>query len=162
MLAGVAVWLSGSAQQPRNALKQPLAPSIVAQLDPQQAPASWEGGEQRCFQDVYFCGQKIELARGAPREHEAVWSEAERTAALAKAVPIEPFSYGQAVVQHETQQLRLGQAAEPLLGAREAPEGTCVKASNTPHFLRATNTLHATEPGWQGEWWRSNAGAQGS
>ena len=127
MLAGVAVWLSGSAQQPRNALKQPLAPSIVAQLDPQQAPASWEGGEQRCFQDVYFCGQKIELARGAPREHEAVWSEAERTAALAKAVPIEPFSYGQAVVQHETQQLRQGQAAEDGISLQAAEAAAAAK-----------------------------------
>jgi hypothetical protein len=99
----------------------------VAQLEQQQAPASWEGGEQRCFQDVFFCGQKIELARGAPREHEAAWSEAERTTALAKAVPIEPFSYGQAVVHYEMQQPREGQAAEDGISLQVAAAAAAPK-----------------------------------
>ena len=99
----------------------PTAASPVAQLDPQQAPASWEGGEQRCFQDLFFCGRKVELARGPPPEVEAAMSDAERAAALAKEVPLEPFSFGQAVVQHQLQQPpRQGQAAQDGISLQEA------------------------------------------
>lgn len=77
----------------------PLCP----QLDTSQPPASYEGGERRCFQTLFFCGRNLPLGRGLSAEEEAAASEAQRAAALTQQVPVEPYSYGQAVVQYTQQ-----------------------------------------------------------
>ena len=73
-------------------------PPNPPQLDPAQPPASYEGGEQRCFQDVYVCGRNFPLGPGLAREEEAELSPQQRSKRLAETVPLEPWTYGQAVV----------------------------------------------------------------
>lgn len=82
---------------------QPPRAPVPHQLDPSQPPASYEGGEQRCFQDAFFCGRNMPLAQGLPPEREAALSQERRTKRLVEQVPIEPFSYGQAVVAYHQQ-----------------------------------------------------------
>ncbi len=73
------------------------------QLDSSQPPASFEGGEQRCFQDLFVCGRNFPLARGLAPAEEAALTPQQQTERLAQEVPIEPFSFGQAVVAYQGQ-----------------------------------------------------------
>lgn len=82
------------------------------QLDASQPPASFEGGEQRCFQDLFVCGRNFPLARGLAPAEEAALTPQQQAERLAQEVPIEPFSFGQAVVAYQTQAARAaGQAS---------------------------------------------------
>ncbi|KAL4436680.1 hypothetical protein ABPG75_003819 [Micractinium tetrahymenae] len=63
-------------------------------------PLSWEGGEQRCFKDLFFCGEKIGTAKGA----------APGDARLKGGVPRELGAWGQELVAHvQRQQEQQGQ-----------------------------------------------------
>jgi len=107
-------------------------PFATPQLDTQQQPpASFEGGERRCFQTVFFCGRNIAMGQGWAPDEEAVTSEAEREAALAQQVPLEPYSYGQAVVQYMRQKQKQQQKRQQQRGqAAQAPvDGISLQAA---------------------------------
>lgn len=90
----------------------PLPTVPYPQLDALQPPASFEGGEQRCFQDLFVCGRNFPLARGLAPAEEAALTPQQQAERLAQEVPIEPFSFGQAVVAYQTQAARTaGQAS---------------------------------------------------
>lgn len=77
----------------------------MLQLDASQPHASYEGGQQRCFQTAFFCGRNFPLDAGLSAEDEAALSAKQAAAALAQRVPIEPYSFGQAVAMFKQQQL---------------------------------------------------------
>lgn len=79
----------------------PCPPAV--QLDPEQQPASHEGGEQRCFADAFFCGRNFPQARWPLPEEEAAMPPQQVTERLRKEVPFEPYSFGQAAVAYHTQ-----------------------------------------------------------
>ncbi|KAL4435209.1 hypothetical protein ABPG77_001891 [Micractinium sp. CCAP 211/92] len=71
-------------------------------------PLSWEGGEQRCFQEMFFCGEKIGTAKSArPGD-----------ARLEGGVPRELGAWGQELVAHVQQQQQEQQQATPQDEAR--------------------------------------------
>lgn len=69
-------------------------------------PLSWEGGEQRCFHDLFFCGEKIGTAKTARPG----------AARLEGGVPRELGAWGQELVAHVQQQQQ--EQATPQDGAR--------------------------------------------
>ncbi|KAL4451870.1 hypothetical protein ABPG75_007532 [Micractinium tetrahymenae] len=81
-----------------------LAGDYRPELDASQPPASYEGGERRCFQAAFFCGRNFPLDRGLPVEEEAALSPKQQAAALEQRVPLEPYSFGQAVALFKQQQ----------------------------------------------------------
>lgn len=72
-------------------------PCTLPQLDAAQPRASYEGGEQRCFQDLFICGRNFPLGAGLPPAEEQVLTKQQRAKRLAETVPLEPWTYGQAV-----------------------------------------------------------------
>ena len=82
----------------------PPSPPPWVQLDAAQPRASYEGGQRRCFERMYVCGANFLAGRGLSAEEEAALSADQRTAAVARQVPVEPYAYGQAVALHMQQQ----------------------------------------------------------
>ena len=86
------------------------------QADPQQPPPSFEGGERRCFRDMYVCGKRFKAANQLERPVGP--SPEEQAAALRKSIPREDFTFGQALVRHvqQRQQRQQQQQQQQQLG----------------------------------------------
>ena len=87
--------------------------ATLLQLDARQPPASYEGGEQRCFQTAFFCGRNFPAAAGLPAAEEAGLGEEEVQQRLAAGIPVEPYSYGQALAAYMQQKQQRRRHAPP-------------------------------------------------
>ncbi|PSC69482.1 hypothetical protein C2E20_6958 [Micractinium conductrix] len=96
--------LSGLSVQSMADASARLAQGYRPELDAAQPRASYEGGQRRCFERMYVCGANFLAGRGLSAEEEAALSADQRTAAVARQVPVEPYAYGQAVALHMQQQ----------------------------------------------------------
>lgn len=98
------------------------------QLDASQPPASYEGGERRCFRTAFFCGRNFPLDRGVPVEDEAAQTSKQAATALAQRVPIEPYGFGQAVSMFKQQEQRAQQQPQLASGGNSTLAAPLVDA----------------------------------
>jgi hypothetical protein len=116
----------------------------LLQLDPGEAPPSFEGSEVRCFRSAFFCGRNLPVGAGSAPEDEARLSDDEVQQQLANEVPIEPYSYGQAVaayMQQQQQQLLRRQGQVQLPDAISLQQAAAAHAGQQPNWAASNGSL---------------------
>ncbi len=100
----------------------PAPLELSPQANRQKPPASWEGGEQRCFDSLFICGRRFKPDR--PLELGMPGSEEEERARLRTAVPRENYGFGQEVVRWYQRQGLVPLPPKPAAAAEASSGGS--------------------------------------